>query len=63
MVACKDIGEGTRHEPSLLGDLKIEPITTVGAYDVKLDSKRVQNKEVLGLLGRYAKRSSFAAPK
>ena len=38
-IACKAIGEGTRHEPELLGDIKIDPIRADGAYDVKLDAK------------------------
>mmetsp|Transcript_48751 Transcript_48751/g.72410 ORF Transcript_48751/g.72410 Transcript_48751/m.72410 type:complete len:877 (+) Transcript_48751:64-2694(+) len=60
MIACKEIGEGTRHEPDMLGDMKIREITKQGAYDVKLDSKRVQNdKELLDLLSRYTHRESF----
>lgn len=62
MIACKEIGEGTRHESELLGDLKINPITTAGAYDVKLESDMVHNQsdELLALLRRYTKRKSFA---
>lgn len=60
MKACKDIGEGTLHVPELLGNLKIEPITKEGAYDVKLDSRRVRNDRVLELLQRYTNRKSFA---
>lgn len=56
LVACKQIGEGKLHVPELLGDIMIEEITTDGAYDVKLDSKRVQNKRVLELLQRYTQR-------
>jgi hypothetical protein len=58
LIACKDIGEGTLHIPELLGDEHIEPISTEGAYETKLDSKRVQNKQLLELLQRYTKRSS-----
>ena len=61
MVACKEIGEGTRHVPELLGDITIEPITTAGAYDKKLESKRVQNDEILELLRRYTNRKAFSA--
>ena len=39
-VACNDIGKGTRHEPDLHGDIHINPITTDGAYDVKLSCKK-----------------------
>jgi glutamate--cysteine ligase catalytic subunit len=59
MKACKDIGEGTLHVPELLGDERIEPITTEGAYDAKMDSKRVQNKQLLELLQRYTSRTAF----
>jgi glutamate--cysteine ligase catalytic subunit len=59
MIACKEIGEGTRHEPSLLGDLRFAPISTAGAYDVKLDAKRVQNAILLEKLQRYTHRESF----
>jgi len=56
LIACKEIGEGKLHVPELLGDIKIEEITTDGAYDAKLDSKRVHNKRVLQLLTRYTQR-------
>jgi len=60
MVACKDIGEGTRHVPELLGDAKISPITGEGAYEVKMDSNRLQNEKLVELLQRYTSRESFA---
>lgn len=56
LIACKEIGEGKLHVPELLGDIHIDPITTEGAYDTKLDSKRVQNTRILELLQRYTKR-------
>ena len=56
LVACKEIGEGKLHVPELLGDVLIDPITTEGAYDTKLDSKRVKNTRILELLQRYMKR-------
>jgi hypothetical protein len=59
LIACKEIGEGKLHVPELLGDMKINPITTDGAYDAKLDSKRVKNKTVLELLKRYTERDTF----
>jgi len=59
LTACNEIGLGNRHVPELLGDMTITPITTVGAYDKKLESKRVQNKELLSLLRRYTDRKSF----
>jgi hypothetical protein len=58
MVACKDIGEGKLHVPELLGDAKFRPITTDGAYQTKLDSKRVTNQRIVELLQRYTKRRS-----
>lgn len=61
MKACKDIGEGRLHVPELLGDFKIDPITEEGAYDAKLDSRRVQNERVLQLLQRYTNRKSFSS--
>ena len=59
MIACKNIGEGTLHVPELLGDVRIDPITAEGAYDVKLDSDRVRNDRILQLLKRYTHRKSF----
>mgnify|MGYP000387665856 CR=1 FL=1 len=61
MKACKEIGEGKLHVPELLGDFKIRPITLDGAYDVKLDSQRVHNDQILNLLQRYTNRKSFSA--
>lgn len=61
LIACKDIGEGRLHVPELLGDIEIEPISAEGAYDTKLDSRRVQNKRVLELLQRYTQRKSTFA--
>eukprot|EP00537_Pseudo-nitzschia_pungens_P003289 CAMPEP_0172363024 /NCGR_PEP_ID=MMETSP1060-20121228/6497_1 /TAXON_ID=37318 /ORGANISM="Pseudo-nitzschia pungens, Strain cf. cingulata" /LENGTH=923 /DNA_ID=CAMNT_0013085671 /DNA_START=324 /DNA_END=3095 /DNA_ORIENTATION=+ len=58
MVACKDIGEGKLHVPELLGDVRIEEITTDGAYQTKLDSRRVTNYRLVELLQRYKKRQS-----
>lgn len=60
MQTCNDIGIGKVHIPELLGDIKIDPVTTEGAYQVKLESKRVQNERILELLGRYKKRKAFA---
>lgn len=60
IMACKDIGEGMRHEPSLTGDVVIDPITPSGAYDIKMDARRIKNKQVLKLLQRFMKRSSFS---
>ena len=59
MKACKDIGEGKLQVPELLGKIMIEPITTEGAYEVKLESSRAQNDQVLHLLRRYTSRRSF----
>lgn len=60
MIACEDIGTGKLHVPELLGDVRIKPISPEGAYDVKLDSKRVQNEQILQLLRRYTGRKSFS---
>lgn len=61
MVACKEIGEGVRHVPELLGEFKIEKISTSGAYDKKLESARVQSDEILNLLRRYVNRKAFSS--
>jgi hypothetical protein len=53
MQTCDNIGKGKLHVPELLGDVRIKPISPDGAYDVKLDSKRVQNDQILQLLRRY----------
>ena len=58
MVACKEIGEGNLHVQELLGDVEIKPITTDGAYQTKLDSRRVTNQRIVELLQRYKKRQS-----
>jgi len=62
LIACKDIGEGKLHVPELLGDIKIRPVTTEGAYDTKLDSKLVSNTTLLKLLQRYTERQSSFSP-
>lgn len=59
MMACKDIGEGKRHEPELLGDFMIDPLSPKGAYDVKLEGKALKNEQLFELLSRYTKRQSF----
>jgi len=60
MIACKEIGEGTRHEQDLLGDFHIDPISTSGAYDVKLEGRKVKNDDLFQRLSRYTHRQSFA---
>lgn len=60
MVACKEIGEGVRHEKELLGDFYIDPISTSGAYDVKLEGRKVKNDDLFQLLRRYTHRQSFS---
>ena len=59
-MACKEIGEGKRVEPELLGDNKIRPITGADAYTRKLESNRVNNEQILSLLERYSERRTFA---
>jgi len=63
MVACKDIGEGKRKAPELLGDVVIKPIQAADAYVKKLDSKRVNNGDIVTLLERYSARKTFGEPK
>jgi len=59
MVACKDIGEGKRACPQVLGNVEIKPISAGDAYVKKLDSKRVNNGYVSSLLERYTARKTF----
>lgn len=58
--ACNDIGLGKLHVPEIMGDIKIDPVTTEGAYEVKLESKRAQSDRILQLLRRYKGRKAFA---
>jgi hypothetical protein len=59
-VACRDIGLGKLHVPELLGKVYIDPITAENAYETKLDSGRIKNERLLGLLNRYINRHSFS---
>merc|ERR1712241_1111163 len=59
MIACRDIGLGKLHVPELLGSVTINEITKEGAYDVKMDSNRIQNEQLLSLLQRYTSRTAF----
>lgn len=63
MVACKEIGEGKRAAPELLGDVEIKPIEAADAYVKKLDSKRVGDVDIISLLERYAARKTFGESK
>ena len=57
MVACKEIGEGKREAPELLGGVEIKPISAADAYVKKLESKRVGNSQIISLLERYSERT------
>jgi len=57
MVACSDIGEGRRHEESLLGDFVVEELTTGGAYEVPLESEPIDLEKRDMLIQKYAQRS------
>lgn len=59
MIACKEIGEGERAAPELLGDVQIKPIRSSDAYVKKLESTRVKNADIISLLERYAARKQF----
>jgi glutamate--cysteine ligase catalytic subunit len=63
MVACSDIGLGKRHEPELLGDMKIEEIRTQDAYVEKLASKVAvgATEGQKELLRKYMRRASSEA--
>merc|ERR1712183_34160 len=60
MIICKDIGEGNIQVPELHGNVMIDKISAEGAYETKLDSKRVKNDRILQLLRRYKNRKSFS---
>jgi len=59
MIACKEIGEGTRPCPEILGDEMIEPIKPERAYDVALSGNKLENTERLRLINEYKDRMSF----
>lgn len=61
MVACNEIGLGKRAAPELLGDVEIRPISATEAYVKKLESKRVNNGQIISLLDRYSSRKTFGA--
>jgi len=64
MVACKEIGEGKRVAPEeLLGGAEIKPISAADAYVKKLESKRVNNGQIISLLERYSVRKTFGGTK
>eukprot|EP01083_Nonionella_stella_P127471 386105_1 len=58
MIACKDIGEGKRKAPELLGNAEIKPISAADAYVKKLESRRVGNSDIISLLERYSARKA-----
>ena len=60
LIACKEIGEGSRLAPELLGSNTIKPILAANAYQKRLDSRRVNNAQILSLLERYSARKTFA---
>jgi hypothetical protein len=60
MIACRDIGLGKLHVPELLGSIHIKEVSQDGAYETKLDTARVQNEQLVGLLRRYASRKAFS---
>ncbi|CAN0368813.1 unnamed protein product, partial [Discosporangium mesarthrocarpum] len=41
MVACQEIGLGTREAPELLGECRVKEVTADEAYDVVLDSSKM----------------------
>ena len=63
VVACKEIGEGFRHEADLLGDIKIDEVVPEGAWTPQLDSRRLMNVETMKLISRYCQRKHFGQKK
>lgn len=61
MIACRDIGEGTRHCPELLGNIQIEKIRAEDAYGSVLAGKLSSNERsvlVQRLISRAAQVSA-----
>lgn len=59
MMACKDIGEGRRPCPELLGNLPVRRVEPESGYDVPLASERVQDDTRKELIAKYAHRSEW----
>mmetsp|Transcript_4773 Transcript_4773/g.7223 ORF Transcript_4773/g.7223 Transcript_4773/m.7223 type:complete len:774 (+) Transcript_4773:57-2378(+) len=59
MIACKEIGEGHRDCPELLGDLRVRPVLPETGYDVRLDSSKVSRKAAIDLISKYTNRNSW----
>jgi len=59
MQAAHEIGTGQRACKEVLGQVIVEPIHPVDAWDVKLDSSRVDHKTRHKLLEQYSHRQSF----
>eukprot|EP00611_Tribonema_gayanum_P021824 TRINITY_DN4282_c0_g1_i5.p1 TRINITY_DN4282_c0_g1~~TRINITY_DN4282_c0_g1_i5.p1 ORF type:complete len:514 (-),score=226.07 TRINITY_DN4282_c0_g1_i5:711-2165(-) len=58
MLAARDVGEGRRAAPELLGPEVIEPVLPEGAFDVPLASARIDAAARRELIDRYAWRRS-----
>ena len=59
LVACEGIGDGSRSAQDLLGpDVTIRPLDLSLAYDVPLNSVRIQGKRRKEILESYMQRSS-----
>lgn len=59
MVAVHEIGIGKRKCKEVLGEVAIEPILPVDAWDVKLESSRVDGTTRCKLLQQYMQRPAF----
>jgi len=60
LVRSCEIGEGTTAAVELLGNIEIEPISTVNAFDVQLRFRKMSVGDRNLLIRRYTKRASFA---
>lgn len=59
VMEFRAIGEGEKHEPSLLGNLRISPVRPKQAYDVPLSSTKVSSSCLGFLVQKYATRDRW----
>ncbi|CAM9102480.1 unnamed protein product, partial [Hapterophycus canaliculatus] len=59
IMEMRAIGEGEKHEPSLLGEMHISPVRPKQAYDVPLSSTKVSSSCLGFLVKKYAMRNRW----
>ncbi|CAM9595760.1 unnamed protein product [Choristocarpus tenellus] len=60
LMELKAIGEGLKHDESLLGDLHIRPVRPKQAYDIPLSSRKVSSACLNYLVEKYAHRERWS---